>query len=703
MSRFKKILALILLSGFLLAPVLTFANGAARFGYSNTGTTTPPSTESASKFNDSGGCDLIMYTGNNVFVSCTAAKISAFLLSLAADLVYRAGTMFDFSIDYSLNMATRLGEFKFVSNGWGVLRDVTNLAYIFILLYISINIILGNSGYGDKSLIAKVLITAVFVNFSLFGAKVIIDATNIGALQFYNLITPASSSDSRTKNSNVKGLTGQFMNLFNLQSIYGNDDKTSTDGVLNSVAKSAGGEYDQSGTWWRIVKLCVFGIIFIIAVTVVFAAGSILFLSRTITLFFLMLFASLAVASRALPATKGQFDSWLKKLINNAIFAPIFLGLIYIFVSATSNVEKGGNLADIILTGGNISAIVTFLMYLAFLVGLLLVAKQLGIKGGDAAHGFADKWLSPKSIGNRALGGAKMVGRGALTVGKGSLNATLGAGKYLKNMAADSNLVKKAAGYVPRIFGGGALRENLATSAKANQDRIKKNATTRQKEYEYVAKFNPDPKKSDAENELAENAFKLNARRKVLGVDADGKNINAAWYNPLRWSRLERFVGGQGAKDAIKAVTKKDKAEAKSAARKHANTIDAILGVENLTGNGTFVKKPNVNDPKTYTIEGDEDLYKLSGALQRKEDFTNVGGELKLGGVVIDVTSPLGMAYSDYIMHGKNKDDENHLNQVRKDLASRIKTWSDIMDKEDKDAQRDEKAKKDDSKTNPKP
>ena len=170
MSRFKKILALILLSGFLLAPVLTFAQAAP----------TPPAPDPTVK---EAGCGPT----SGVFFSCLLAKTAATILSWAANLLAMAGKAFDYSVDYSLNMAVRLSEFPFVSNGWGVLRDVTNLAYIFILLYIAINIILGNSGYGDKSLIAKVIITAVFVNFSLFGAKVIVDATNIGALSLIHI------------------------------------------------------------------------------------------------------------------------------------------------------------------------------------------------------------------------------------------------------------------------------------------------------------------------------------------------------------------------------------------------------------------------------------------------------------------------------------------------------------------------------------
>lgn len=487
---------------------------------------------------------------SGVFISCGMATFANLILTIATNVLMMAGTSFDYAVDYSLDMSKRLDDFKFVSNGWGVLRDVTNLAYIFILLYIAINIILGNSGYQDKSLIAKVLVTAVFVNFSLFGAKVIVDATNIAALQFYNLITPAStSSNNANKDSNAKSLTSQFMNLFNLQSIFGNGDKASTNSVLSSVdaaansSNSSSDKYSQPETWWRIAKLCVLGTVFVIAVTVVFFAGAFLFISRTVVIFFLMLFASLAVASRALPATKSHFDGWLKKLINNAIFAPIFMGLIYIFVSATNKVTGSSqvNLSTLILDGKGISGLVTFFMYLAFLVGLLLIAKQLGIKGGETAHGIADKWLSPKSIldrGKRATIGGVKAGWGATkTLGKGALVRT---GGRAATAFAESELVKNTLGRVP-ILGNALGKVGEKTGWKGVRDA----KTKGYEEYDkYISTARPQrPGETDEEYAKVREAAKARGKS-AAGFDANGKKKDTFSAKALHFAR---WIHGGGA------------------------------------------------------------------------------------------------------------------------------------------------------------
>lgn len=480
---------------------------------------------------------------SGVFVSCGIASVANIVLTIATNFLGMAATTFDFSIDYSLNMAARLDEFKFVSNGWAVLRDVTNLAYIFILLYIAINIILGNSGYGDKSLIAKVLVTAVFVNFSLFGAKVIVDATNIAALQFYNLIIPASTStNSSDKSANAKSLTSQFMNLFNLQSIYSNTGNGSTgvsrNEVLVSVDKSAnkgGGDAGQSETWWNIAKLCAIGTVFVLAVTVVFFAGAFLFISRTVVIFFLMLFAAMAVASRALPSTKGKFDEWLKMLINNAIFAPIFLGLIYILISATNTIngKNQANLADMILNGQKISGLVTFFMYLAFLVGILAIAKALGIQGGAAIHGFADKYMSPMSIlrggKNATIGGAKMAGKGLLR-GGGNLATAI----------AEDDLTRRTLGRVP-ILGGALANVGKWTGAQARRD-------AKQKEYEardkYLSSVSPQgPNESDDDYKKRKDAGKARGKS-AAGFKADGTKKTGLGVNIMN---MGRWITGGGA------------------------------------------------------------------------------------------------------------------------------------------------------------
>ncbi len=540
-------------------------------------------------------------------ISCHIAKTTAWILSLATNLLTMAGTLFDYAVEYSLNMSQRLTDFNFITNGWAILRDVTNLGYIFILLYIAINIILGNSGYGDKSMIAKVLVTAVFVNFSLFGAKVIVDATNIAALQFYNLITPASTNNTNTTTSTANGrsLTGHFMKLFNLQSIYGGDTSASRSSILQSVSTAVGGSNtytDKDEFWWKIALICTFGTIFVLAVMVVFFAGAFLFLSRTVTIFFLFLFSSLAVASRALPSTKSHFDDWLKKLIDNAIFAPIFMGLIYIFVAGTT---KAGaiDFSKIFTTGGAISGLAIFCMYLAFLVGILLIAKKLGIKGGETIHGFADKYMSPKAVG-----------RGAWSATKGTATRTVG---RLATTIAESDKMKTFARYT----GTSGLLSKVAekTGVQALRDKKTKALEAKHKYQSTVSaqgirETDADYKKrKDAAEERANASF---------GIDKEGKKEGGV-INAVR-----SILGGGAYRTYRNSKAKEAKGKVKAKERGAQSKQSTWDGLHNLTGMDLIKMKggrPDLDSEGKVQLDEKKAL-KLHSVLEGEKDIKIVYG-----------------------------------------------------------------------------
>jgi len=112
--------------------------------------------------------------------------------------------------------------------GWSISRDVANLFFIIILLVIAIATTLRNMTYGAKQLLVKLVLVALFINFSLLVTQVVIDFTNILALQFYNAIgTEASIVEVVTNEGiTIKGvegardITGTFIQGLNPQNIF---------------------------------------------------------------------------------------------------------------------------------------------------------------------------------------------------------------------------------------------------------------------------------------------------------------------------------------------------------------------------------------------------------------------------------------------------------------------------------------------------
>lgn len=101
---------------------------------------------------------------------------SAFLLAVI-------GNFFDIVLLFSISPKL-IGQ-DFVKVVWSAVRDLANMAFIFILLWISIATILRVRGSQAKDILVKLIIVALLVNFSLFVTRVIVDVGNMFSMFFY--------------------------------------------------------------------------------------------------------------------------------------------------------------------------------------------------------------------------------------------------------------------------------------------------------------------------------------------------------------------------------------------------------------------------------------------------------------------------------------------------------------------------------------
>ncbi len=94
-------------------------------------------------------------------------------------------------------------DLDFVKLGWGVLRDLANVAFIIGIIVIGFYMILGKAEGQDgwKRMLLNLIIAALVMNFSLFIGRIIIDMGNFTAAVFYRATdTPdiSKNSDERT-------------------------------------------------------------------------------------------------------------------------------------------------------------------------------------------------------------------------------------------------------------------------------------------------------------------------------------------------------------------------------------------------------------------------------------------------------------------------------------------------------------------------
>jgi hypothetical protein len=328
---------------------------------------------------------------------------SYIILTIISKLVALAGYFSDYAIKYSINNINK-ESLEVVNEGWALSRDVANLFFIFILLYIAIATILQLSGYGMKELLVTVIILALLVNFSLVITKFIIDGSNILAMEFYNKlsnieykgggVSPSGTSKPSLSEALVAGINPQT--LFNINSATAESKKKV--GAGNIFTNS------QDATLIQITLICLFGsALLIVLAFVLFAAGA-LFAIRTAILWILMIFAPLAFLFMALPATSGYAKQWWKKLFEQSFFAPTYLFLFYFVVKIVSSgsILKGLKGSNSVLSSSfgspdsaNVALIFNFAILIVLSVASLVVAKQMGAVGASTVQGWgqsAKKW-----------------------------------------------------------------------------------------------------------------------------------------------------------------------------------------------------------------------------------------------------------------------------------------------------------------------
>ncbi len=414
----------------------------------------------------------------------------------ATSLIARlAAEILDFFVYYSTNSTSYNNTF--ISKGWGAVRDVANILFIIILLYIAIETVLGLNAAHNKRLIAMVIVVALVINFSLFATQLVIDSTNILAKVFYNGMNSVNAEGG----SLATGVEGQKKISEGIISKY-DPQKIITDTAT----------YDSNkGTFILIT-------IILIAVTLytawIFFAVAFLFVGRVVSLWIAMVFSPFAFASFALP-----FDipgvghkEWWKRLSENALLAPLFIFFLYLIVmftgflnqvisyQNTTNLGTWENLMQHLM-----ATIIPFLI----IVGLLREAKKLAVKYsgefGEALH------KAGSAVGGLVVGGtiAAVSGGTALalrgTVGKvgsamqnseylagieekggakGWMAARLrDAGKYTGTRTFDARNVKVAGKSLPS--GGPKFLSQVREGG--NEGAIKRKTEKRQKRAEELA------------------------------------------------------------------------------------------------------------------------------------------------------------------------------------------------------------------------
>jgi len=258
-----------------------------------------------------------------------------------------------------------------VSKGWIIIRDICNMFFIAVLLFIAFATVLGIEKYSYKKLLGKLLLAAVLVNFSKLICGFMIDFAQIIMLTFVNAFKEAA-----------EGNFAQMLGLTKLLAMR----KTGAIGVPETVMAT------------------LLGLIMTVIALIVVAIITLVLVFRIIILWFLVLLSPLVFVAQVLPATQGYAGMWWKKFTSQLIVGPVLAFMLWLSLAVVQ--EKGDIYNSVVIdtqvqqqltgkVGEKLSATVSqigkpqyvlnFIIGIAMLLGSLMIAQQLGVAGGSVA------------------------------------------------------------------------------------------------------------------------------------------------------------------------------------------------------------------------------------------------------------------------------------------------------------------------------
>jgi hypothetical protein len=340
-----------------------------------------------------------------------------------------------------------------VQTGWRICRDLANVFYIFILVYIAFCYIFRTQSRSTKQLIVNVIIMAILINFSLMIGGVIIDFSNVFFRFFvFGGLQPQPGEKVTTTLANALKL----QSLVDQSKVATPSPSTSTATTTPEMEKWVENQMSAEESKTIIIGFgkLIFTIVMTFLMVIVFGALVGILFVRLFWLWILLIFAPLAwtVNLIKIKGTPSDLASdWWNKFLKWSFVAPVMGMFIYLALETSKHVGDF-NLASISTTPTssimyNVQNVMQMFLVAGFLIAGLIAGQAMGAKIAGSALNLA------KSAGDKAKGAVKK--RGALWAARAG--GAVGGG-IAEGLSKSSKGVRTVAG----VLGIGALSRSMA-------------------------------------------------------------------------------------------------------------------------------------------------------------------------------------------------------------------------------------------------
>lgn len=350
-----------------------------------------------------------------------------------------------FALTFIIELAAYNGylDATAVNVGWVMVRDITNMAFVVILLIIAFGTILGLEQYEWKKLLVKFVLAAILVNFSRLICGLLIDVSQLIMITFVNGIAATAG--------------GNLINAFNL------------DRIVKIYSPPSVPELAAPGIFTAAVAAVVFAGM---AMAVMFIFVFIL-VARLLGLWILIVLSPLAFVLSVIPKTQSFASRWWTEFGDRLVTGPVLLFFIWLsfvtvgtgdalgrdidpYVDVPNKITPDGALEADKVGGQTLgigdamgwNKVANFAIAIGMLIAGAKVASEIGGSSGSALSGVASFGKKVATIASGYAVGRWLYGKGA-----GAVGAAVGAGAKVGKFALMDILPVRHYGQMVSRFG----------------------------------------------------------------------------------------------------------------------------------------------------------------------------------------------------------------------------------------------------------
>ena len=370
-------------------------------------------------------------------ISAIVSKVFYFLIYLMATFAGIFVAIVIFFIEIVLAMNATVVNSSLVQIGFSTVLSVANLGFVLGIIIVALATILRRESYGVKSILWKLVIMAIMVNFILVIAAPIIGFANGMTNYFLNAFPGGGSGlvNPNTGGVSVGGWTAYnkfadgMAGLFEPQALIAPENSSSSVvNVLNEVQDVGGGISGQ--VLGGLINL-VMAAVCLVLMMIVLIVFLVMLIIRYIYLAVLLIIAPFAWMLWIFPKTSSYFSKWWDKFIKQAFFPPITMFFLWLVIKVGNQLTGPffSSMQGQTVNGGN-NGMGVFLQKLGFafsvtalgsvlnsllVIGLMMAGLTMGMKLSTEGSALAQKAVNgvKNSLQGYAGKQGKKVGRAA--------------------------------------------------------------------------------------------------------------------------------------------------------------------------------------------------------------------------------------------------------------------------------------------------